>query len=61
MRITTVNLWFWFIKKLPKKLIYFCALQLGAETTTGKHGDTIVPELGLMEAVNRYEKLHGIH
>ena len=44
----------WFVRMLPKKLIYFATVHLGAVTTTGKYGDTIVPKLTLMDALKRY-------
>jgi len=54
MKNTEVNLWFKLVKHLPKKLIYFCAMQLGAIVTTGEYSSTIVPDLTFMEAVKRY-------
>ena len=44
----------WFVKKLPKKLIYFSAIHLGAKITTGKYSKTIVPELTFMNALERF-------
>ena len=48
------NFWHLFAKKLPKKLIYFAAIHLGAKVTTGKFWNTVVPELTFMDAVKRY-------
>jgi len=48
------GIWFKFVKHLPKKLIYFCAMQLGVEVTTGKYSNTVVPELTFMNAVKRF-------
>ena len=50
----------WLCKKLPKKLIYFATIQLFSKTTTGKYGDTIVPELTLTDALKRYSDDNNI-
>lgn len=49
------RLWLWFIHRLPKKIIYWCAVRLGAHATTGKYGNTIVPNLTFMDALKRWE------
>ena len=46
---------FWFVWKLPKNLVYFCAIRVVAYATTGKYSNTIVPELTAMDAVKRWE------
>ena len=48
--------WQWLAHRMPKKLVYFCAIRLGAYATCGKYGDTIVPELTFMDALGRWEK-----
>lgn len=52
--------WFELVKSLPKNLVYFCAMQVIAETTSGKYGHTVVPDLTAMEAVSRFARIHGI-
>jgi len=42
------------MKFMPRKFIYFATIHLMTRTTTGKYGDTVVPELTLMEAVRRF-------
>jgi hypothetical protein len=42
---------FWLAWKMPKSLVYFCAIRVGAHATTGKYGNTIVPELTMMDAI----------
>lgn len=54
------NLWLWLAQRLPKRLVYWCAIQLGAYATTGEYGMTIVPELTFMDALGRYEKGHNL-
>lgn len=46
----------WIAWKLPKKLVYFCAIRLLAYATTGRYSDTIVPELSGMDALGRWEE-----
>jgi len=41
---------------MPKKLVYLCTMRLIAFATQGEYGDTVVPELPAMEALNRWEK-----
>lgn len=45
---------------LPRKVVYWCAIRLGAYATTGKYGNTVVTELDLMEAIKRYADDHKI-
>ena len=39
---------------LPKRLVYWCAIRVGAHATTGEHGSTVVPELTFMDALKRW-------
>lgn len=52
------NFYRWLVRKLPKKLIYFATIQLMVEVTTGKYSETVVPELTLMDGIERFEKLN---
>ena len=40
---------------LPKRLVMWCAVRVGAYATCGKYGNTVVPELRFMEALDRWE------
>jgi hypothetical protein len=40
---------------LPRRLVYWCAIRLGAHATTGPHGNTVVPELTFIEALQRWD------
>ena len=51
MDIREINFWYWVVRWLPKKLIYFCFMHVIVHSTTGKYGDTIVPELSGMYAL----------
>ena len=55
-----VNFWFWLVRRLPNKLLYFAFMQVMAYATTGKYGTTIVPELTGMDAAKRFMDDHGI-
>lgn len=54
LSVREINFWFWLVRRLPKRLIYFCFMHVMAKSTTGKHGNTIVPELTGMDAIDRY-------
>lgn len=40
---------------LPKKLVMWCYVRVGAYATTGIYGDTLVPEITMMEALKRWD------
>ena len=41
--------------RMPRKLVYWCSIRLMANATTGIYGNTIVPELSAIEALNRWK------
>ena len=45
----------WIAYRLPKRVVYFCAIRLGAYATTGKFSKTIVPEVTFMTALERWD------
>ena len=47
---------FWLAWKLPRRLVYWCAIRLIARATTGDWGHTIVPELTAMGALRRWDE-----
>ncbi len=49
-----VSFWYWIVRRLPKRLVYFCFMHVMAYCTTRKYGDTVVPELTGMDAIKRY-------
>jgi len=61
MTIKEVNFWYFLVKLLPKKLIYFCFMHVMAYSTTGKYGNTIAPELIGIEAIKRYGDDNNLH
>jgi hypothetical protein len=44
----------WIAWHMPRYLVMWCAVRLGAEATTGRHSDTVVPELSFMDALKRW-------
>lgn len=48
------NLVHWIARHLPKRLVYWCAITLGAHATTGDYGHQLVPDLTFMDAIKRY-------
>ena len=55
-----ISFWYWLVGLMPKKLVYFSFMHVMAYATTGKYGNTIVPDLAGMEAITRYGKDNGI-
>jgi hypothetical protein len=44
---------------LPRRLVYWCAMRVGAYATQGKYGNQEVPALTMMDAVERWDKNEG--
>jgi hypothetical protein len=45
----------WLAWKLPKSLVYWCAIRLIAHATTNEYGNTVVPEVTAMDALERWK------
>lgn len=45
----------WVVWKLPKSLVYWSAIRVGANATTGKYSDQVVPDLLFMDALKRWD------
>jgi len=54
------KLQWWVVKKLPKKIVYLCAIDVGAYATSGKYSSEVVPDLKFFDAIERFEKGHRI-
>ena len=46
--------WGWLSWKLPRRLVYFAAIRLMVEATTGKYSHQVVPELLAIDALHRW-------
>jgi hypothetical protein len=42
--------------RLPRWLVYWCAIRVGAKATTGQYGTTEAPKLLFMDALKRWEQ-----
>lgn len=51
----TEKFWLWLARKLPKKLRYWCVIDAGAFATSGKYETTNVPELSMMDMIDRLD------
>jgi hypothetical protein len=49
------TLWIWIAWKLPRRLVYWCTMRLGANATQGKYNTTNPSELTFMDAIKRWE------
>lgn len=49
----------WLAGKLPRRLVYHCAIRLGAAASTGKYETQIVPTLLFMDALKRWDESDG--
>jgi hypothetical protein len=47
---------FWLLSKLPVTLVYYCGVHIISYSTTGRYGNTILPELTFAEGLERYYK-----
>jgi hypothetical protein len=45
----------WLTWRLPRRVVYWCAIRLFAHGTTGRYGHTVAPELTVMDALERWE------
>jgi hypothetical protein len=41
---------------LPRRLVYWAAIRLGAHATQGQYSDQVVPDLNFMEALKRWDE-----
>lgn len=44
----------WFASILPRSVVYWCAMRVGANATMGPYSDQIVPDLTMMDALKRW-------
>jgi hypothetical protein len=45
--------------RLPRGLVFWCAVRVIAHATTGRHGETLVPQLTAIEALERWRLDQG--
>ena len=61
MKKRELGFWLWIAGRLPKRLISACLIKAIAFATSGKYGNTIVPETTAMEVLGRWEKEYKIN
>ena len=49
------NIWTFIAWRLPKRLVYWCAIRVMANATHGEWSSQVVPELEAMDALKRWE------
>lgn len=47
--------WTWLAWRLPRKLAYWATIRVGANATTGKYSNQVVPELAFTDVLKRWE------
>lgn len=59
-----IAMWLWdrtrIFQRLPAWLVYFCAIRVWAEATTGPYGDTNATAITMSEAIARFSRIHGL-
>ena len=45
----------WLAWRLPRTLVKWAYIRVAAHATTGKHENTVVPELSMMDALRRWD------
>jgi hypothetical protein len=48
------RIWIWIAWRLPRSLVKWCAVRLGAHATQGRYSDQIVPDLTFVDALKRW-------
>lgn len=51
--------WPWFFNLLPAKFVYFCAMRVWLEATSGKYGTDPIT-LSVDNAVKRFARIHAL-
>ena len=46
----------WVAFRMPRWLVYYCAIRLIANATGGEHQKQVVPDLSAMTALQRWER-----
>lgn len=48
------KMWIWIAWRLPRPLVMWASIRLGAHATQGSYSSQVVPELGFMDALKRW-------
>ena len=55
LRKKAERFWMWVAWHMPKVLVKWCYVRVGAHATMGEYGKTVVPEITMMDALKRWE------
>jgi len=47
--------WMWLSNKMPRKLVYYCAIRIAVHATTGRWSGVEVPAVTVVDALWRWE------
>lgn len=51
------NFWLWLSYRMPKALIYWCALRVAVHATTGEWAREEVDSVSIMVALDRWDRM----
>lgn len=51
--------WHFVARHTPRRLVYWCAIVLGANATQGEYSSQVVPDLLFMDALKRWPENRG--
>lgn len=49
----------WFAYRIPRRVVYWCAIRLMVHATVGRYSSQVVPDLTAGDALEMWEKGHG--
>ena len=55
-----MKIWPDFFNMLPAKFVYFCAMRVWVEATSGCYSPTVVSEIEMAEAIARFARKYAI-
>ena len=50
------RIWMWIAWRLPRTLVMWCAVRIGANATQGEYSSQVVPDLSFMDAMQRWDQ-----
>jgi hypothetical protein len=54
------KLWPKWFNYLPASFVYYCAMRVWVESTSTPYDDTIVSDIKLSHAIQRFARIHGL-
>ncbi len=50
------NFWPWLAQRMPRKLVYWCAIRLMAHATTGRYSTCCPDRVTILQALDRWNR-----